>query len=109
MASDATVRHLATLARLEMTESVVYTPAGGDPVTINAVVDRPGPDPLGGGQAAVIHVQAINDASLGIDLDALDAGGDTITVAERYGGTAKARRIQRLGDHDAEWVTMDVQ
>ncbi len=109
MASDAAVRHLATLVRLDLTESVVYTPNGGDPLTINAVIDRPGPDPLGGGQAALIHVQVLNDASIGVDLAALDAGSDTISVAERYGGTAKARRIQRLGEHDAEWVTLEVQ
>ncbi len=109
MASDGSVRHLATLVRLNLTESVVYTPAGGDPLTINAVVDRPGPDPLAGGQAALIHVQVLNDASVGVDLDALDAGSDTITIAERYGGTAKARRIQRLGEHDSEWVMLEVQ
>jgi hypothetical protein len=39
----------------------------------------------------------------------MDAGADRIEAAERIGGTATARGIQRVISQDADWLTLAVQ
>lgn len=76
-------------------EEVTYTPRGGEPRTINADVQRDPPVEidLPGGQARrpKMIVTIRNHATLGAD--AIDSGGDTITVAYRLGGTAQAHAV----------------
>jgi len=94
MASDKAKRQMTHLESMSMTESVVYRPSGADARTISALVDRPGADELGHGQAAAPELRVLNDATDGIDATELDLGADSIDVAERVGGAAAARRFK---------------
>ena len=109
MASDVAKRQMTRFELLDMTEDLVYRPSGGDARTISALVDRPGADELGHGQAAAPEIRVLNDATDGIDATELDLGADTIDVAERVGGTAAARRFNRIIGQDSEWLAFTVQ
>ena len=109
MASDRAKRQMTHLESMSQTESVVYRPSGGDARTISALVDRPGADDLAHGQAAAPEVRVLNDAADGIDATELDVGADTISVAERVGGTAAARRFNRIIEQDSDWLAFTVQ
>jgi hypothetical protein len=103
-------------------EEIVYRPAGGDEDddrTIRAVVDRKPPEQIAeigsNVQAKMVlvvrNVQAAvaDDSFGGISSDELDTGGDTLTLPERVGGTARAFRIVQLIDHDDGMLTLGVR
>lgn len=88
-------------------ESVVYTPRGGSPLTITAVVYRgdrmPAPG-LAAGSVADLIVEVRNSSTLGVAMSSINTGGDTITVAKRLGGTAEAFQIVEILSHDAGMI-----
>jgi hypothetical protein len=96
-------------------ESVTYTKkVGGTTRTINAVVERMSPQP-GPSQSGTLmprmRVLVRNDATYGIASSEWK-NGDTITVAERRGGTAKAYQLHWPSDnaqHDAGMVTFELR
>jgi hypothetical protein len=99
---------MAMLKSLDLTETVSYLVAGEDARSIHATVDRGGAEPIMQGQAPGIQIAVLNDASVGIDAATLDVGTDRIEVAERIGGTAKARGIQRIISQDVDFLTLAV-
>lgn len=111
MASDAAKRQLARWTTLDMTEPVVYRPAGGEARTIAALVDRGGRDADGATRAAAPGMTAIvlNDAADGIAATEINTGGDRIDLAERVGGIAVRRQIRRIAEQDPDLVRIDVQ
>ncbi len=108
MATDRAIRQLAMLHGLGLTENVSYLIAGEDARTIQATVDRGGMEAYMQGMAPGITAAVLNDASAGIDAATLDVGTDRLEVAERIGGEAKARGIQRIISQDADWLVLAV-
>lgn len=108
MASDRAKREMTRLAAQGQTENVGYVASGQDVRTIQATVDRGAAEPLMQGQAFGVQVAVLNDALLGIDAVTMDVGSDRIELAERVGGTAKTRGIQRIVSQDADFLTLAV-
>jgi hypothetical protein len=86
-------------------EAVVYTKArNGGSRTVYAQVFRQTlePGPGGGAPQPVITVIVANSSTNGIAASELDTGGDTVTLAHRTGGTARAYRVHLPagGEHD---------
>lgn len=82
-------------------ETVTYTPAGGQAVTIKAVVVRDPPeaqDVIGNVRTPVMDVWIRNDSTYG--RTSINTGGDTITVAYRNGGTTAAYAVRHVLDQD---------
>ena len=96
----------------EFVETVVYTPAGGRPRSIDAVVNR---EPIAAkpetprGVAPRIEVTVRNDVTLGISSSEIDLGGDTVTLARRIGETAAARPVRRIVGQDAGAMTVELR
>ena len=80
-------------------ESVIYTPAGGSPRTIQAIVDR-GPLELvaepGDVLAPSLEIEVLDDATEGIASSAVNTGGDTVTVSVWPGQTACVLAVVEL-------------
>ncbi len=105
---------MASYTRLRQTEKVVYRPSrsGLRPRTIDALVERPGMDPIQHGQATAIRITALNDELVGIPSDPRlsDVGRDRLDVAERRNGPPVSRSIHRFaGQDDPDFVTIEVQ
>ncbi len=98
---EAARRHLAAMTDRGLTEEVIYRPDGGDPRTIDAIVERPGRETFGtNAPAPRFRVRAVNSATDGIAATEVDTGKDRIDVAERIGGEATSRQITRLSELD---------
>lgn len=96
-------------------EQVTYIKAvTGATRTINAVVNRMSPSPgktPTGALLPMLRIHTRNDATLGIT-PAEWKNGDTITLAERRGGTEKKIQLlwpQENGAHDAGMVTWELR
>ena len=82
-------------------EAITYTPGdGGAARSINAVIDRQELMNEDGTLFNGIFISVRNNATYGISLAEFDKGADTITIAERLGGTATKRSI--VGDPIAQ-------
>ena len=108
MASDMAIRMMAMHQQLGQTETVSYLVTGQDARAIQAIIDRGGMEAYMQGMAPGMTISVLNDASAGIDAANLDVGADRIEAAERVGGTATARGIQRVISQDADWLTLAV-
>lgn len=67
-----------------MGESITYTPSGGSPRTITALVDRNPLEELselGAVLVPAVEIEVLDNATTGIDSATLNVGGDTVTVA----------------------------
>lgn len=114
MASDRAKRTMQTFLNQGEAESLTYRPAGGGASRIvQALVDRPGRDAIGGVASPHLEITLLNDAALGAlppgAAGGLNAGGDTIDVAEWPGGAAVRRQIVRVEAADADFVTVEVR
>jgi hypothetical protein len=109
MASDRAKREMARLEALGLTETVSYMTGNEDARAISACVDRQAATPMMQGVVFENQVCVLNDPLLGIDAANMDVGSDRIELAERVGGTAKARGIQRIISQDADFLTLAVQ
>lgn len=88
-------------------EAVTFTPSGGTGRTINAIVTRRLPDGIDGASAGttpMIEVEIERHATRGAL--AINRGGDKITVAATYGGTAVARNIASILSEDAGMIRL---
>jgi hypothetical protein len=86
-------------------ERVVYTPTGGRPRTILALVDRQPVATYGeeqNGIAPKMTVQVENHPTRGIDAARIGYDGDTITVAYAPGDTAQAWIVRRSPDRQGQ-------
>lgn len=90
-------------------ESVTYTPVGGSPVTFSANVNRDVlvPSDAGDGMVAAVEVFIRRHVTLG--RTSINTGGDTITLAQRYGGTARAFMVSEIVTQDAGGWLVRVQ
>ena len=92
-------------------ESIVYKPRGGGSRSIVGMVDRTDRNLLDGTDRAMIPAFTItvaNSATTGILSTEINTGGDAITVAIRYGGTAVDRRISKVLETNGSSVTFEV-
>lgn len=90
-------------------ESVTYNPRAGGARVITAIVNRNPPAPVGTPDGLVLPrmiVTVENDDTSGISSATIDCSGDTITLAERSGGTAEEHPISRLANDDGGLVTV---
>lgn len=87
----------------EFAEAVTYTPLGGTAKSINAIVVRDEPAQLGEtaarSLAADLTIAIRNDATAGVT--SVNTGGDRVTVARRYGETAKSLQVYEVISSDA--------
>jgi hypothetical protein len=84
-------------------EPVVYTKRGGVTRTINAVVYRTPPVTYDQGvKSPALQIDVANSATTGISTAEIDYGSDTITVAQRIGGAAKAFQIHQPADGQSD-------
>jgi hypothetical protein len=112
MASNLAKLMLALWQRQGQTEQVTYRPAktGQAAREITVLVERPGAEPVMNGRAPGFRVTALNDEQVGIPSapSLSDVGRDTLDVAERLGGTAVARGVQRFVEQDPDWVVVEI-
>lgn len=87
----------------EFGETVTFTTRTGTTRSIKAVILRQSPVALMGGpaQKPALEAWVRNSATLGISASEINCQGDTITVAERHGGTAVAHLIREVMESDA--------
>lgn len=90
-------------------ETVTYNPLNGASVSIPAIVERDppvtSPSPSMS-KAPRMYISIRNKATVG--RTSIDTGGDTITVAYRYGGTAEAHPVRRILKQDAGMWVLEV-
>lgn len=85
-------------------ETISYTPQGGDARDIAAHVSRQGLTGMDGVPVRIVRVAVENHATRGIDAATMVVGGDTIEVAPRPGGTARAYHLPPLDAESDEHV-----
>jgi hypothetical protein len=93
-------------------ESLTYKPRAGGSRTITGMVDRTDRSVYGEldrGTSTLLTIIVPNSATTGILSTEINTGGDQITVANRYGGTAIDRRIVRVVETNGSSVTIEVQ
>lgn len=103
-------------------EPVTYTPSGGSPRTIQAIVDRDPPERIAGAgdlYAPKMTIDVQNDPVNGIDSSAMNLhGADTVTVAYRVGGTPQTFGVylpppgqgpQERRANDAGMISLDLR
>jgi hypothetical protein len=102
-------------------ETVIYTPLGGSPRNVKAIVNRNPPEPLPGvpnTQGKFILVTVIETEPLlaisddgygGIESATVNTGGDTITVADRMHATATARPVKKVVSQAGGMMTLEVR
>jgi hypothetical protein len=84
-------------------ESVVITFNNQTTRTVNAQVFRGEPIPFGQGYVVGILLNFRNHATLGLLPSEIDGGGVvTVTLAENYGETPKAKQMRRSTDPDKQ-------
>lgn len=94
------------LNQSEFAEPITYTPKNGSPRTINAVVVRDRLRPDSQVQAntltKIFELYIANDSVAGVT--EVDIRGDTVAVAEQYGGETITMRVVEVLDKDfAQW------
>jgi len=109
MATDTAKRHMTGFEERGLTEQVTYRPVVGDARVIDALVDRDGRDDAMNAATPAMRVTVLDDETDGITAVEIDTGGDRIDVAERIGGAATSRHIQRIAEQDGEFVTVEVK
>lgn len=82
----------------EFAEDITYTPDGGAPVAIKAIVTRQGADPGSEDQGRILQNRA----------EILIANHATAGVTSVKKGADKVQFPPRLGGSDATWVVVDV-
>lgn len=99
-----------------MGEEVTYTPKGGTGRTIWAVVNREPVQAIGEmqkGRSPRFTVWVLIDSTVatygGIDADEINTGGDTITLAERYGNAGVARPVGNVLDTDPGMMKLELR
>ena len=89
----------------EFAENITYTPQGGSPKTIKAVVVLKTIEPTAGNTGRALHHQAdvfiLNDALKGID--AVDKKDDRLTLNDSEGNSQTARIHEVLAKDDGLW------
>lgn len=96
----------------DFAETVLYKPASGRPRNILAIVDRTPPTDIKEMQRSVadlIAIEAMNDASDGIDLAELKLGRDQIRLPVRAGQPAEDKTITRIISHDAGALRLELR
>lgn len=105
----------------EWGEEISYSPAGGTPRAILAIVDRDVPrDVAGAGGETVIRpattIEVLNrstseaqDGFGGIGSSEMDTGGDKVSVSRRIGETPREMRIAQLLEQDEAMLTLEVR
>lgn len=105
---DSQIEQTASLFTDGFGEQVTYTPLGGVARTINAVVDRNPPDEIdgvpGSGATGVVRVFVRRHATLGTT--SVNTGGDSFSIAPRYGGTARPFKVVSIVSQDAGGFTL---
>ncbi len=85
--------------------TITYSPRNRTARSISAIVDYPGPGPIGpldGGSRPHVELLVANDSTTGIASTEVDTGGDHVTVPMRVGTTARVLRIvEVMGQDDA--------
>lgn len=94
---------------------MTYTKTSGTTRTINAIVERMSPAPgpgTNGGLLPMMRAHVANSLTLGITPSEWK-NGDTLTLAERRGGTAKKFQLHWPSDgsseHDAGMVIFELR
>lgn len=112
MASEKATRALYSMIRQGLTEAVTYRPSGGASATINALVDRLGPQPIPGSSQPVrawrFELTVLNDSTLGILSTGINTGADQVDLPERSGGTAVTWALGEILEHDGDWLKIGV-
>ena len=93
-------------------EDIIYTPRGGAPRTITAIVDRNPPvtiDCISETVAARFVILLESHATRGILTSGIDTGGDLVTLAERKGATAADFPITKVLNEDGGCIEFEVR
>lgn len=93
-------------------ETITYKPRAGGSRTITGLVDRTDRSVFGEldrGAATLLQIVVPNSVTTGILSTEINVGGDAVNVADRYGGTARDRRIVRVVETNGSSVTIEVQ
>jgi hypothetical protein len=93
-------------------ETLTYKPRAGGSRTITGMVDRTDRNLLDGtdrAMSASFLITVANLVTTGILSTEIKVGGDMITVADRYGGTARDRAITKVLETNGSSVTFEVQ
>jgi len=108
MATESAIRQYAAALERGLAESIVYTPTGGTARTITALVDRQPPSLSLEAPAPRIRIRLLNDATAGVLAESLNTLRDTLTLAEKAGGTAHAMPTGQLAYSDADEIVLEV-
>ena len=108
MATESAIRHYAALLERGMAESIIYTPTGGTARTITALIDRQPPTLEFGAPSPRIRIRLLNDATAGIEAQAMNHLRDTLTFAEIAGGTAHVQPTGQMVYSDADEIVLEV-
>ncbi len=108
IASDRAKREMAAWKRQGQTEQVIYRPTAPALLTgeRTVLVERK-QNELKPGLGPVISITALNDDREGVPSDMFNRN-DRIDVAERCGMALTARGIARIGQQDADFVTLEI-
>jgi hypothetical protein len=93
-------------------ETAVYTPAGGDPIDVDVVVDRKDVEPaIPGAPARAVRLTAHvflprGDGTTGV---AAVNPGDTLTLPMRLGAAAKVARVVAILSQDEGGFLLEVK
>lgn len=87
---------------------MIFRPGSGCSRVIDVIVDREGIQVEGHAGKPVMRISAVNDQIDGIDPALIDRGTDHIEVAEKFGGPAIERAVDRIIEQDEGWVTVEV-
>jgi len=83
-------------------ETITFTPRGGQPLTIQAVIFRSVPQAIHGiaDYENVTFIDVINSATLGILGNAINIGADTVTFSGRIDDGARDYIIRQIVSQD---------
>lgn len=88
-------------------ESIVYTPRAAAGVTLDALIERLGPQRVGGmGPVPLARVTLRNDVALGRLASGIDTGGDTITWSPKRGGATRVSRVLEIEQSNGGFVVL---
>lgn len=93
-------------------ETITYKPRAGGSRTITGMVDRTDRGAFGEldrGTATMLQITVPNSVTTGILSTEINVGGDAITIADRYGGSTRDRKIVRVVETNGSSVTLEVQ
>ncbi len=110
--SDTLTNDATDVFLKEFAEDVVYTPSGGTPRTIKAVVRRQPFTQLAemtGIERPIFVVWVANNGTTGILSQSLETSADTLTFSILEGGTPEALKIQRILHQDDGMMALEVR